>query len=249
MKSPFHKRGEQWADKAALLAGVNRSMVWADCFYKNAPMSPNCFFLWKKAAQAERARITKFNKENRKEIARNRQSTPEAKAKRKAYERRDDVKVKRNLRHKEWWHSESGKKWRAEYFQREDVKQRRREREAVKRKDPVRRLIARHRRRIRKTLLSKNAERRHSTLELLGCSPAFYKKWIAKHFKKGMTFDNAHLWHIDHVVPLNSFDLTDPEQQRNAFHYTNHRPEWAKANIKKGTKSVTHQPELLLNAS
>lgn len=34
-----------------------------------------------------------------------------------------------------------------------------------------------------------------------------------------------------------------------AFHYTNHRPEWAKANIKKGTKSVTHQPELLLNAS
>ena len=250
MKLRQAKPRSKWpARETAQLCGVSVALVNHDQLHKHAPKPIHCYFLWKKAMQAERKRITKFNKENRKEISRTRQSTLEARIKRREYQRRPDVKAKRSAKHRAWRYSDAGKKWRDEYSQREDVKQRQRERDAKKRKDPTQRLITRHRRRIKKTLLSKNAERRHSTMELLGCSPAFYKKWIAKHFKKGMTFENANLWHIDHVAPLNSFDLTDPEQQRIAFHYTNHRPEWAKLNIKKGAKIITHQPELLLDAS
>jgi hypothetical protein len=41
-------------------------------------------------------------------------------------------------------------------------------------------------------------------------------------------------WHIDHIRPLSSFDLTDAEQRRIAFHHTNLQPLWASDNWGKG---------------
>jgi len=43
-------------------------------------------------------------------------------------------------------------------------------------------------------------------------------------------------WHIDHIKPCASFDLSNPEQQKICFHYTNLQPLWAIDNIKKGAK-------------
>lgn len=28
-------------------------------------------------------------------------------------------------------------------------------------------------------------------------------------------------YHIDHIIPCSSFDLTDPEEQKKCFHWTN----------------------------
>lgn len=77
-----------------------------------------------------------------------------------------------------------------------------------------------------------------STLELIGCSIDEAKKHIESQFKDGMTWDNhgLHGWHIDHIKPCASFDLTDPEQQKQCFHYTNLQPLWAEDNMKKGDK-------------
>jgi hypothetical protein len=63
---------------------------------------------------------------------------------------------------------------------------------------------------------------------LLGCSIEEFKEHIEKKFKKGMTWNNYGEWELDHIKPCCSFDLTDLEQQKLCFHYTNIQPLWKK---------------------
>ena len=74
------------------------------------------------------------------------------------------------------------------------------------------------------------------TKELLGCTIEELWKHLEKKFIKGMTQKNYGEWHVDHIKPCASFDLTDPKQQEICFHYTNLQPLWAIDNIKKGSK-------------
>ena len=77
-----------------------------------------------------------------------------------------------------------------------------------------------------------------STENLLGTNVANLKLYLEEKFKKGMTWENYgfRTWHIDHIIPLASFNLEDPEEQRKAFHYTNLQPLWAHENIRKRDK-------------
>lgn len=76
-----------------------------------------------------------------------------------------------------------------------------------------------------------------STIKLLGCTMDELKLYIKNQFLPGMTWENYGLytWHIDHIRPCASFDLTDPEQQKICFHYTNLQPMWAKENYSKNS--------------
>jgi hypothetical protein len=76
------------------------------------------------------------------------------------------------------------------------------------------------------------------TSELVGCSWSELRYYLESKFKEGMTWENHSFygWHIDHIKPLASFDLTDPEQQKQAFHYTNLQPLWWRENLEKGAK-------------
>lgn len=80
-----------------------------------------------------------------------------------------------------------------------------------------------------------------SAIEDLGCSIEEFKLYIESKFQEGMTWDNHGLygWHIDHIIPLSSFDLTDNEQLKKAVHYTNLQPLWAEDNLKKGNRVLT----------
>ena len=71
------------------------------------------------------------------------------------------------------------------------------------------------------------------TIELLGCSVSQLIKHLEKRFKKGMTWTNYGKWHVDHIKPLSSFDLTKPKQQKLACNYKNLQPLWASENFKK----------------
>lgn len=77
-----------------------------------------------------------------------------------------------------------------------------------------------------------------SSLVLLGCSIEELKIHLEKQFTKGMTWENYGKWHIDHIKPCCSFDLTDIEQQKICFHYANLQPLWAKDNIRKNGKII-----------
>jgi len=97
-------------------------------------------------------------------------------------------------------------------------------------------------RRIRGAITKLKTKKNISTLELTGINNIqSLMHYIAKQFKcdlkgKPMTWDNYGEWHIDHIKPCISFDLTCPIQQKKCFHYTNLQPLWAIDNLKKHAK-------------
>jgi hypothetical protein len=74
------------------------------------------------------------------------------------------------------------------------------------------------------------------TLNLLGCSFEYFIAYIESKFQDGMTLQNYGEWHIDHIRPCASFDLTDAKEQKKCFNYKNLQPLWAKDNLSKGDK-------------
>lgn len=76
------------------------------------------------------------------------------------------------------------------------------------------------------------------TEELLGCSIDDLRFHLASQFREGMDWSNYGQfgWHIDHIKPCSSFDLSDTAQQRECFHYTNLQPLWWFENLAKGAK-------------
>jgi hypothetical protein len=64
-----------------------------------------------------------------------------------------------------------------------------------------------------------------SAIKLIDCSIESFKQYIELKFKPEMNWDNhGDIWEIDHIIPCSSFDLTDLNQQKQCFHYTNMQP-------------------------
>ncbi len=71
------------------------------------------------------------------------------------------------------------------------------------------------------------------TEELIGCTFQQLKEHIESQFTEGMSWERMGDIHVDHIRPCASFDLTDPEQQKECFNYKNLQPLWAKDNLEK----------------
>jgi hypothetical protein len=84
----------------------------------------------------------------------------------------------------------------------------------------------------------KGANKSAKTIELLGCSLEELKKHLEKKFEDGMDWNNYGVWHLDHIIGCANFDLSDPEQQKICFHYTNLQPMWGEKNIQKGSRLI-----------
>jgi hypothetical protein len=102
------------------------------------------------------------------------------------------------------------------------------------RRDPVFRTTVNLRARLRAAL--RGRYKNGSAVSDLGCSIEDLRTWLAAKFKSGMTWENwgRRGWHIDHMRPLASFDLSDRRQLLTATHYTNLQPLWATENLAKG---------------
>ncbi len=102
--------------------------------------------------------------------------------------------------------------------------------------DPLFKLVRRLRNRIYK--VTKGIVKKGSSVKDLGCSPEEFKAHLESLFKPGMSWDNYSKdgWHVDHVIPLASFDLTNRAEFLKACNYTNLQPLWAEENLKKGKK-------------
>lgn len=79
-----------------------------------------------------------------------------------------------------------------------------------------------------------------TTFKLSGCSINELRIYLESLFQEGMSWKNHSVygWHIDHIKPCCSFDLTKEEEQKKCFHYTNLQPLWAEENWMKNGKVI-----------
>ncbi len=191
----------------------------------------------KEAIREQRRRYREINREviSQKKKARYQQNKEEIKQKERLRRQRDPQRYRE-------MHNKSQKQWRLENKDRvraiysRHMKKKRRE-------DPLFDLKCKCRERIAHALRKTGARKSERTIKLIGCSAAQLAAHLESLFEPGMTWGNRgrNGWHIDHIIPLAKFDLTDPEQQAAAFHYTNLQPLWAKDNIRKGAKILGQQ--------
>jgi hypothetical protein len=135
----------------------------------------------------------------------------------------------------------NGEKYR-ETYNRPEAKERRNSRSRERRrKDPSYAIFCRLRARLRAALKSVNATKNGKTLDFIGCPSRELVKYIESKFLPGMNWDNRSLWHLDHITPCVVFDLTDPEQQKSCFNFTNLQPLWKSENLAKSSFIETLQ--------
>lgn len=76
-------------------------------------------------------------------------------------------------------------------------------------------------------------------MELLGMKIKEFKIYLQGQFASGISWSNyGPVWQVDHIRPCASFDLTDPAQQRECFHWSNCQPLFVIDNLKKGDRYV-----------
>ena len=79
-----------------------------------------------------------------------------------------------------------------------------------------------------------------SALELLGTTVEHLRQHLEAQFLPGMNWKNHgrgnDKWVVDHMMPVGSFDLTQEDQQRQCFHWTNLQPLWDPDNNAKSDK-------------
>lgn len=142
-----------------------------------------------------------------------------------------------------WRNSERGKEYRKNYWANPDFKKRRN----IKRKerfdsDILYKLQHNLRSRMHGALKCKNNKKFLKSFQLIGCSAEELKKHLESKFLDGMNWGNYGFgddkWHIDHIIPCDSFDLSKESEQKKCFHWTNLQPLWQPLNLSKSNKII-----------
>ncbi|CAH1677995.1 conserved hypothetical protein [Hyphomicrobiales bacterium] len=102
-----------------------------------------------------------------------------------------------------------------------------------RRQDPKERIVEATRARIWAALRGRSDG---ALFSRLGYSKADLISHIEKRFTPGMAWNNYGRWHVDHIRPCASYDMTDASQFAECWALSNLQPLWAADNIRKGAK-------------
>lgn len=138
---------------------------------------------------------------------------------------------------------EKVRKWKRESEERNRDKMNKRRKELY-RNDEHFRMGHLLRGRLRDLIKNRETVKPETAPKLIGCTIEIFINHIESLFTEGMTWDKFGFKgiHIDHIKPCSAFDLSDPEQQKECFYYTNLQPLWAEDNLSKSTKLNWRKP-------
>jgi len=223
-----------------LICNVCKQNKSTNEFYKNKKNKSGFDYRCKLCRKAQSSAWNRENVEKRKKIQ----------SKNRHYNKdKENVKARQRYLNNIEYYREKSRKYNKIYYSKNKEKEKQRRKQyrkhnrdkvnASKRKwhankmktDECYALSVRLRSRLNKAI--KNGYKSGSAVKDLGCSIAELKQHLEAQFLDCMTWENYGEWHIDHIKPLASFDLTDRKQLKQACHYTNLQPLWAKDNLKK----------------
>ena len=104
--------------------------------------------------------------------------------------------------------------------------------------DPKYKLGQRTRTAVWQCLKERNVNKTNKTFALLGYSIEELMSHLEKQFTEGMTWDNYGEWHVDHKIPMASFNFETTEDREFKLCWCLHnlQPLWGSDNLSKGTK-------------
>jgi len=104
--------------------------------------------------------------------------------------------------------------------------------------DPLYKLISNFRTAIYQVLKENNVDKNGHYFEILKYSPEELISHLEKQFKDGMTWDNYGEWHVDHFIPISSFNIKEIGDSEfiKCWSLSNLQPMWGEENIKKSNK-------------
>jgi hypothetical protein len=89
-------------------------------------------------------------------------------------------------------------------------------------------------RRIREVLTNFGFVKSDKTLNYVGCNLQDLQNHLQSTFKEGMSWGNyGKEWHIDQIIPCSAWKLSNENELKMCFHYTNLQALWASDNIYK----------------
>lgn len=215
---------------------VERRAAWCRQWQKARPKSTESRYI---AIRRDPEKLAAFREKNRIYAkAWRARSQPVSQEKREARNRKQMEKYrerisdpvfreKRRMQAKVWRDTESGRKKSACYAAKSRTK------------NPSHRIGENLRRRISGAIRGEGYHRGR-LVALLGIPVADLVKHLETQWLPGMSWENYGLgkgkWSVDHKTPCAAFNLTDPEQQKQCFHFSNLQPMWFTENCSKGNK-------------
>jgi len=171
------------------------------------------------------------------------------------YKRRENYMENREeliLKNKAWKAKRSpeqilkDKETRKKYYQ--ENSKRINERRRMWMENPQNKIAHNLRTRIRQSLQLNKSGKAAKTEELTGTSYKELKNYLESKFVFGMSWKNYGEWHIDHIIPINYFDLSVEENQRICFNFRNLQPLWKFDNIRKNDRiTITNVEDFIKN--
>ena len=106
--------------------------------------------------------------------------------------------------------------------------------------DPIYKLINNFRTAIYQVLKENQIQKNGHYFETLKYSPENLIEHLESKFKDNMTWDNYGKWHVDHIKPISSFQITEigDDEFMTCWSLKNLQPLWSDENIRKSNKIV-----------